>query len=230
MTPPAYRRHRLPDDRHAVIHKFSVGEHEGYLTVGEYAGGEPGELFIHISKEGSTVSGLMDAVGALTSVALQSGVPVETLVRKFSHSRFEPSGWTRNPQMGYASSILDYVFRWMGMRYLDTERSDVAAGQAPLPLQPADPARPAERRRRALRRRRRRARLPQHPAHGVRHPAAPRRGVSEPARRTAVHRMWARDGAQRQLLPLLQLRCDVGMQLGVGQQQAVPPAHARRTT
>ena len=143
VTPPAYRRHRLPDDRHAVVHKFSVGEHEGYLTVGEYVGGEPGELFIHISKEGSTVSGLMDAVGALTSVALQSGVPVETLVRKFSHSRFEPSGWTRNPQMGYASSILDYVFRWMGMRYLDTERSDVAAGQAPLPLQPADPTRPA---------------------------------------------------------------------------------------
>ena len=143
VTPPAYRRHRLPDDRHAVIHKFSVGEHEGYLTVGEYAGGEPGELFIHISKEGSTVSGLMDAVGALTSVALQSGVPVETLVRKFSHSRFEPSGWTRNPQMGYASSILDYVFRWMGMRYLDSQRSDVAAGQAPLPLQPAEPAPPA---------------------------------------------------------------------------------------
>ncbi len=139
VSPPAYRRHRLPDDRHAVIHKFSVGEHEGYLTVGEYAGGEPGEVFIHISKEGSTVSGLMDAVGALTSVALQSGVPMETLVRKFSHARFEPSGWTRNPQMGYASSILDYVFRWMGMRYLETERSDVAAGQAPLPLQGSEP-------------------------------------------------------------------------------------------
>ena len=139
ISPPAYRRHRLPDDRHAVIHKFSVGEHEGYLTVGEYAGGEPGEVFIHISKEGSTVSGLMDAVGALTSVALQSGVPMETLVRKFSHSRFEPSGWTRNPQMGYASSILDYVFRWMGMRYLESERSDVAAGQAPLPLQGSEP-------------------------------------------------------------------------------------------
>ena len=139
ISPPAYRRHRLPDDRHAVIHKFSVGEHEGYLTVGEYAGGEPGEVFIHISKEGSTVSGLMDAVGALTSVALQSGVPMETLVRKFSHSRFEPSGWTRNPQMGYASSILDYVFRWMGMRYLESERTDVAAGQAPLPLQGSEP-------------------------------------------------------------------------------------------
>ncbi|PZC49412.1 MAG: ribonucleoside-diphosphate reductase alpha chain [Chloroflexi bacterium] len=135
VTPPAYRRHRLPDDRHAVIHKFSVGEHEGYLTVGEYANGEPGEVFVHISKEGSTVSGLMDSVGALTSVALQSGVPLETLVRKFSHSRFEPSGWTRNPQIGHASSILDYVFRWMGMRYLENDRADVAAGQAPLPLQ-----------------------------------------------------------------------------------------------
>ena len=133
-TPPAYRRHRLPDDRHAVIHKFTVGEHEGYLTVGEYAEGDPGEVFVHISKEGSTVSGLMDAVGALTSVALQSGVPLETLVRKFSHSRFEPSGWTRNPQIGHASSILDYVFRWMGMRYLESDQADVAAAQAPLPL------------------------------------------------------------------------------------------------
>ncbi len=138
-TPPAYRRHRLPDDRHAVTHKFSIGEHEGYLTVGEYANGQPGELFIHVSKEGSTVSGLMDSVGAITSVALQSGLPLETLVRKFSHSRFEPSGWTRNPQIGHASSILDYVFRWMGMRYLEAPESDVAAAQAPLPLSPASP-------------------------------------------------------------------------------------------
>ena len=136
-TPPAYRRHRLPDDRHAVTHKFSIGEHEGYLTVGEYANGQPGEVFIHVSKEGSTVSGLMDAVGAITSVALQSGLPLETLVRKFSHSRFEPSGWTRNPQIGHASSILDYVFRWMGMRYLEAPQADVAAAQAPLPLSPA---------------------------------------------------------------------------------------------
>ena len=107
--------------------------------MGEYADGEPGEVFVHISKEGSTVSGLMDSVGALTSVALQSGVPLETLVRKFSHSRFEPSGWTRNPQIGHASSILDYVFRWMGMRYLESERTDVAAGQAPLPLEAEAP-------------------------------------------------------------------------------------------
>ena len=147
--PPAYRRHRLPDDRNAVTHKFTIGDHEGYLTVGEYVNGQPGEVFVHVSKEGSTVSGLVDAVGAVTSVALQSGVPLETLVRKFSHTRFEPSGWTRNPDIGYAMSILDYVFRWMGLRYLAKEQSDVAAAQVPLPLgqdapAPGPPAAPSE--------------------------------------------------------------------------------------
>ena len=139
--PPAYRRHRLPDSRNAITHKFSIGDYEGYLTVGEYESGQPGEVFVHISKEGSTVSGLVDAIGAITSVALQSGVPLETLVRKFSHTRFEPSGWTRNPEIGHASSILDYVFRWMGMRYLGNG-NDAAASQAPLPLIEAAPARP----------------------------------------------------------------------------------------
>ena len=143
VTPPAYRRHRLPDDRNAVTHKFSIGEHEGYLTVGEYENGQPGEMFVHVSKEGSTVSGLMDAAGALTSVALQSGVPLETLVRKFKHSRFEPSGWTRNKAIPHADSILDYVFRWMGLRYLPGDRSDAAAAQAPLPLVEEEGAAPA---------------------------------------------------------------------------------------
>ncbi len=138
--PPAYRRHRLPDSRHAVTHKFSIGEHEGYITVGAYASGQPGEVFIHISKEGSTVSGLVDAVGALTSVALQAGVPLETLVRKFSHTRFDPSGWTRNPGIPHADSILDYVFRWMGQQFLPGEKADVAAGQVPLPLLEPAPA------------------------------------------------------------------------------------------
>ena len=140
--PPAYRRHRLPDSRAAVTHKFRIGEHEGYVTVGEYADGSPGEVFVHISKEGSTVSGLVDAVGAMTSVALQSGVPLDTLVRKYSHSRFEPSGWTGNPEIPHASSILDYVFRWMGMRYLHGDPTDVTAAQAPLPLVEAPPALP----------------------------------------------------------------------------------------
>ena len=133
-SPPAYRRHRLPDERNAVTHKFTIGEHEGYLTIGQYEDGRPGEVFVHISKEGSTVSGLMDAVGTLTSVALQSGVPLATLVKKFSYMRFEPSGWTRSAEIGHADSILDYVFRWMGMRFLDADDSDAAAGQARLIL------------------------------------------------------------------------------------------------
>ena len=130
-SPPAYRRHRLPDERSAVTHKFTISEHEGYFTIGQYEDGRPGEMFIHVSKEGSTVSGLMDAVGTLTSVALQSGVPLSTLVKKFQHMRFEPSGWTRNPDISHADSILDYVFRWMGQRYLE---GDVAPDQARLVL------------------------------------------------------------------------------------------------
>jgi len=134
-SPPAYRRHRLPDERAAITHKFTIGEHEGYITIGEYADGRPGEVFVHISKEGSTVSGLADAVGTLTSVALQAGVPLATLVKKFRHMRFEPSGWTRSPEIGYADSILDYVFRWMGDRYLQNGDIDDAAGQARLVLE-----------------------------------------------------------------------------------------------
>ena len=133
-SPPAYRRHRLPDERTARTHKFTIGEHEGYMTIGEFADGRPGEVFVHISKEGSAVSGLMDAVGTLTSVALQSGVPLSTLVKKFSHMRFEPSGWTRSKEIPHADSILDYVFRWMGMRYLNDASADNTAGQARLPI------------------------------------------------------------------------------------------------
>ena len=128
-SPPAYRRHRLPDERAAITHKFTIGEHEGYITIGEYDDGSPGEVFVQISKEGSAISGLMDAVGALASVALQSGVPLATLVKKFRHMRFEPSGWTRSPEIGHADSILDYLFRWMGSKYLVRDDSDAAAGQ-----------------------------------------------------------------------------------------------------
>ena len=136
-SPPAYRRHRLPDERAAITHKFTIGEHEGYITIGEYADGSPGEVFVQISKEGSAVSGLMDAVGALTSVALQSGVPLATLVKKFRHMRFEPSGWTRSPEIGHADSILDYLFRWMGYKYLEEDDTDAAAGQTRLVLDEA---------------------------------------------------------------------------------------------
>ncbi|MCL4685607.1 vitamin B12-dependent ribonucleotide reductase [Myxococcota bacterium] len=115
------RRVKLPDERVARTHKFSVAGHEGYLTVGLYDEGQPGEIFLRMAKEGSTVSGLMDTIATMTSIALQYGVPLKTLVDKFSHTRFEPSGFTNNPEIPFAKSITDYVFRYLGSRFLDTE-------------------------------------------------------------------------------------------------------------
>ena len=111
-------RRRLPDERQALTHHFSVGGQEGYLTVGLYNDGVPGEIFITMSKEGSTVSGLMDCFATAVSLALQYGVPLRVLVHKFSHTRFEPSGFTGNPQIGYAKSIMDYLFRWIAIKFL----------------------------------------------------------------------------------------------------------------
>ena len=111
-------RRRLPETRTAVTHKFDIAGHEGYLTVGLFQDGQPGELFITMAKEGSTIGGLMDAIGTLTSMALQYGVPLPALVRKFAHQRFEPSGYTKNPDIRNASSITDYVFRWMAMHFV----------------------------------------------------------------------------------------------------------------
>jgi len=116
-APKPYRR-KLPDERAAVTHKFSVGAHEGYLTVGLYEEGQPGEIFITMAKEGSTVSGLMDSFATAVSLALQYGVPLKVLCDKFSHMRFEPSGWTNNPEIRYAKSIMDYIFRWMACKFL----------------------------------------------------------------------------------------------------------------
>jgi ribonucleoside-diphosphate reductase alpha chain len=116
-APKPYRR-KLPDERRAITHKFSVGAHEGYLTVGLYEEGQPGEIFITMAKEGSTVSGLMDSFATAVSLALQYGVPLKVLCDKFSHMRFEPSGWTNNPEIRYAKSIMDYIFRWMAYKFL----------------------------------------------------------------------------------------------------------------
>jgi ribonucleoside-diphosphate reductase alpha chain len=112
-----YRRH-LPDERQSVTHKFRVGEQEGYVTVGLYDEGLPGEIFVNISKEGSTIRGLMDAVAMLTSVALQYGVPLQNLVDKFRGVHFEPAGMTTNPQIPIATSLVDYIFRWLELRFL----------------------------------------------------------------------------------------------------------------
>ncbi|HWY74832.1 MAG TPA: vitamin B12-dependent ribonucleotide reductase [Verrucomicrobiae bacterium] len=111
-------RRRLADTRTALTHKFDIAGHEGYLTVGLFEDGAPGELFITMAKEGSTIGGLMDTVGTLTSMALQYGVPLDTLVKKFAHQRFEPSGFTKNPEVRNASSIIDYVFRWMAFQFI----------------------------------------------------------------------------------------------------------------
>jgi ribonucleoside-diphosphate reductase alpha chain len=115
------RRKRMPATRQSVTHKFTIAGHEGYLTVGLFPDGKPGELFITMSKEGSTVGGLMDCVGTLTSMALQYGVPLDTLVSKFSHVRFEPSGFTSDSQIKSASSIVDYVFRWLDTQFPQKE-------------------------------------------------------------------------------------------------------------
>jgi ribonucleoside-diphosphate reductase alpha chain len=117
-APPRAIRHRLPAERLSVTHKFQIADHEGYITVGLYRDGKPGELFIRMAKEGSTVSGLMDSFATAVSLALQHGVPLKLLCDKFSHTRFEPSGWSGNPDIGFSKSIMDYIFRWLQLRFL----------------------------------------------------------------------------------------------------------------
>jgi len=114
-------RRKLPDERKAITHKFSIGGHEGYIIVGMYEEGAPGEVFIKMSKEGSTLSGFMDGLALSISIGLQYGVPLKTLVDKLTNTRFQPSGFTENPSIRYASSVLDYVARWLGGRFLSSE-------------------------------------------------------------------------------------------------------------
>ena len=135
--PPA--RRKLPDERVAITHKFSVEGQEGYVTVGLYEDGKPGELFITMAKEGSTLSGVMDAFATAISLTLQYGVPLEFLVNKFSHVRFEPAGWTNNPQIPYAKSIIDYIFRWLAAKFLAPE-DQAAVGVQPLASAESAPA------------------------------------------------------------------------------------------
>jgi ribonucleoside-diphosphate reductase alpha chain len=114
-------RRRLPDERHAITHKFDIQGHEGYITVGLFEDGQPGEIFLVMAKEGSTISGFADAFAQAISYALQYGVPLQALVDKFSHVRFEPSGMTRNPEIRFAKSIVDYIFRWLASKFLSPE-------------------------------------------------------------------------------------------------------------
>jgi ribonucleoside-diphosphate reductase alpha chain len=128
--PPRAVRHRLPEERPSLTHKFSIAGHEGYITVGLYPNGQPGEIFIKMAKEGSTVSGLMDSFATAVSLSLQHGVPLKVLCEKFAHTRFEPSGWTGNEQIGYAKSIMDYIFRWLQLRFLSGHQLSLFSGLA----------------------------------------------------------------------------------------------------
>jgi ribonucleoside-diphosphate reductase alpha chain len=139
-------RRKLPDERHSLTHKFSVGGHEGYIHVGLYDSGEPGEIFIRMAKEGSTISGLMDSFATAVSLALQHGVPLRLLVDKFSRMRFEPSGFTGNPELPRATSVMDYLFRWLGSKFLrsedeaeGTEESKPSESAAPAALPSSSP-------------------------------------------------------------------------------------------
>jgi ribonucleoside-diphosphate reductase alpha chain len=136
-------RRKLPDERHSITHKFDIAGHEGYITVGLYEDGTPGELFLVMAKEGSTISGFADAFAQAISYALQYGVPLQDLVDKFSHVRFEPSGMTRNPDVRFAKSIVDYIFRWMATKFLSPDaqykagvnnRDEVTTTPEQLPL------------------------------------------------------------------------------------------------
>ena len=129
---PGTKRRKLPSERNSITHKFSVGGHEGYITVGMYADGHPGEIFIEMAKEGSTLSGIMDAFALSVSISLQYGVPLRALVDKFVNSRFEPSGYTGNPKIRYAKSVVDYIGRWLGAKFISPDYldNDAALGES----------------------------------------------------------------------------------------------------
>ena len=122
LTAPSKRK-RLPDTRQSITHKFNISGHEGYLTVGIFEDGTPGEVFIKLAKEGSTMAGLADTIGILTSLCLQHGVPVETLTNKLSGTRFEPAGHTNHPEIRITTSLSDYIFRWLGLVFSSTTQT-----------------------------------------------------------------------------------------------------------
>jgi ribonucleoside-diphosphate reductase alpha chain len=190
-------RRKLADERQSITHKFSVNGHEGYLTVGLYEDGTPGEIFLVMAKQGSTISGLMDSLATAISIALQYGVPLQTLVDKFSHTRFEPSGFTKNPEIPIAKSITDYIFRWLASKFLSRE-DKIAAGVVLRDDLGADlPA--------AM------------PLLGGGRLETVAQAVSQemlPAGRPHVPRLRLDHGAQRQLLQVPQLRLDQRLQLG----------------
>ena len=202
---PRLARRRLPDERRAVTHKFSIGGHEGYMTVGMYDDGAPGELFVTMAKEGSVVSGLMDSFATSISMALQYGVPLKVLADKFSHTRFEPSGFTGNPDIPIAKSITDYIFRWLSLKFLPSE--DGAAIAPPRSLTPGTAPNSTA------------ARASARTVDSVGDPPAPApvgpeqrlRLLRRADRRPALPELREHHGAERRLLQVRELRVDHGL-------------------
>jgi ribonucleoside-diphosphate reductase alpha chain len=133
-APPRAVRHRLKDERMSITHKFNIAGHEGYITVGLYPNGQPGEIFIQMAKEGSTVSGLMDSFALAVSIGLQHGVPLKLFCEKLAHTRFEPNGFSSNPDIGYAKSIMDYIFRWLQLRFMTGQQQFLFENLRPKPV------------------------------------------------------------------------------------------------
>ncbi len=198
-------RRKLPDERQAITHKFEIAGHEGYITVGLYEDGMPGEIFLVMAKEGSTISGFADAFAQAVSYALQYGVPLQVLVDKFSHVRFEPAGMTKNPQVRIAKSIVDYVFRWLATKFLSPEAQDLGGREQPRDVDVDGGGQG----------RYRGAADAAAAGHRGRQEVGRVRGDPEPGRRAALHHVRRDHGAQRQLLQVRELRQHVGLCVGL---------------
>ena len=195
-------RRKLPDERQAITHKFDIAGHEGYITVGLFEDGMPGEIFLVMAKEGSTISGFADAFAQAISYALQYGVPLQALVDKFSHVRFEPSGMTKNPDVRFAKSIVDYIFRWMASKFLSPEAQfHAGVNNRDEALDPPAPAVPAPKAASGDDRHAQRDRRDRAVAESVRRD-------QEPGRRAAVLDLRLDHGEERRLLQVQQLRHD----------------------
>ena len=229
--PPAAVRKKLPDERQSLTHKFSIAGHEGYIHVGLYETGEPGEIFVKMAKEGSTISGLMDSFATAISLALQHGVPLRLLCDKFSRTRFEPYGFTENPEIPRASSIMDYLFRWLASKFVKQDAPVIEAAAAPPPTEEIQrvaevvaAAQKVEVGRRRPHAPRRATATPTATSNGNGSSAHRQRQLQlhRPHRRADLPRMRIDHDPQRQLPQVRQLRHDQRL-LVVGSDVAAPP-------
>ena len=210
-APPRAVRHKLKEERMSVTHKFNIGGHEGYIIVGLYPDGEPGEIFIKMAKEGSTVSGLMDSFALAVSISLQHGVPLKLFCEKFAHTRFEPSGWSSNPDIGFAKSIMDYIFRWLQMRFLSGQQQFLFENLRPKPQAIARRRRRSERLKRSRQVLQRLTTRDRDPAASM--PPTRCSNMIDMGDAPSCHVCGINHGAKRQLLQMHELRQHQRLQL-----------------